>query len=162
MPSGFSSLSRTPLLLVERLADVALEIGEAIAGDRFAGRLAQLGAERPPGGDRKDLGLAAKQRPCMFGDEDAHLFAFLRPLEHVDLVDHDDDLLAPVLDVLQERPLALGERPVGRGDEQHEVGLRHELAGEPFVLAKDGVGARRIDDVDVPQERHGRGDDVRA
>ncbi len=63
-------------------------------------------------------------------------------VEDVDLVDDDDDLLAPAADLLEERALGLGERPVGGGHEQHQVGARHELGGDPLVLADDRVGAR--------------------
>ncbi len=72
----------------------------------------------------------------------------------------DHDLLAPVADVLEERPLAFGERPVRGRHEEHEVGLRDELVGEALVLAKDRVGARRVDDVEIAQERRRGGDDV--
>ncbi len=78
----------------------------------------------------------------------------------VDLVDHDHDLLPPVADALEEGALALGERAVGRGDEEHQVRARHELAGDRLVLAMDGVGARGIDDVDVLEQLDRGGDDV--
>ena len=155
MPSGLSSLSRSRSFSIERRADVALEIGEA---DRRATGRARTGspsfarsARRAETG--KISGFAAEQRLRVLGDERAHLLAIFGALEHVDLVDDDDDLLAPVADGLEERALALGERPIGRRDEQHEVGLRHELAGQPLVLAEDRVGARRVDDVEIAEQR---------
>ena len=72
--------------------------------------------------------------------------------QQIDLVDDDDDLLAPVPDRRHECPLALGERAVGGGDEEDQVGARHELLGELLVLADDGVGARGIDDRDLVEE----------
>ena len=50
-------LQPQPLLLVERRADVALEIGEAIAGDRLANRLAELLPQRAARRDGEDLRL---------------------------------------------------------------------------------------------------------
>ena len=82
--------------------------------------------------------------------------------QNVDLVDDDDDLLAPAADLLEKGPLGLGERTVGGGHEQHEIRPRHELRGDRLVLADDRVGARRIDDVDVAKDRGGRGDDVQV
>ena len=71
----------------------------------------------------------------------------LRPgLQEVVLVEDEHDLLAPLPDRLEEGPLALGEGPVGRCDEQHQVRAGHELAGERLVLAQDGVRARRVHD----------------
>ena len=79
-------------------------------------------------------------------------------VDEVPLVDDEHDLLAPVADALEKQPLGLGERAVDRGDEQHQVGARHEVRRERLVLADDGVGARRVDDVDVAEELDGRGD----
>ena len=51
--------------------------------------------------------------------------------------------------------LGLGERPVGGRDEEDQIRARHELGGDLLVLADDGVGAGRVDDVDVVRV-HGR------
>ena len=72
--------------------------------------------------------------------------------QQVDLVDDDDDLLAPVPDRLHELPLALGERAVGGGDEEDQIGAGHELLGELLVLADDRVGAGGVDDGDLVEE----------
>ena len=48
--------------------------------------------------------------------------------------------------------LAFGERAVGRGDEEHQVGAGHEIAGQLLVLADDGVGAGRVHDGDLAEE----------
>ena len=46
----------------------------------------------------------------------------------------------PMLDQLEEGPLRLRQRPVDRGHEQHQIGPRDELGGDPFVLAHDRDG----------------------
>src|SRR5262249_52613446 len=83
--------------------------------------------------------------------------------EDVDLVDDDHDLLAPVPDLLHERTFGLGERTIRGCDEQHQVRARDEARGEPLVLPYDGIGARCVDDVDLPEQRgwRGHGDEVR-
>ena len=75
--------------------------------------------------------------------------------QDVDLVDDEDDLLPPFADLLQERPLALGERSVGRGDEQDEIGAGNEVAGQLLVPADDRVGARRIHDAELAEDLGG-------
>ena len=73
-----------------------------------------------------------------------------------------DDLLAPVADRPEEGPLAFGERPIGRGHEQHQIGARHELPGQPLVIALDRIGAWRVHDLQIAQQFDRRGDDERA
>jgi hypothetical protein len=93
-------------------------------------------------------------------DEGLHLLELLLALEQVGLVEHDDDLLAPVADALQEDALAFGEGPVSGGDEQDQVGARHKLGGDGFVLADNGVGARGVHDADLDQQLGRQGQDV--
>ena len=81
-----------------------------------------------------------------------HLLALFGPAENVDLVDDEDDLLAPLPDLLQEAALALGERAVRRGDEQHQVGAGDEIPGQLLVAPNDRVGARRVHDVDLAKD----------
>ncbi len=71
--------------------------------------------------------------------------------EQVGLVEHDHNLFAPLLDRRQEGALALGEGPLGRGDEQHQVGAGDEVARQLLVAANDRVGAGRIDDRQLAQ-----------
>ena len=111
---------------VERGGDVVLERLEAAAAP--GRRVALLAAQRQPRADRKDLGAETEQRAGVVGDEGPHRLDVARGLEDVDLVDDDDDLLAPAADLLQERALGLGEGAIGGGHEQHQVGPRHELA----------------------------------
>ena len=98
------------------------------------------------------LGTEAEQTLDVLADELGHLSDACFVSQEIDLVDDDDDLLAPVPDRLHECPLALGERAVRGGHEEDHVGARHELLGELLVLANDGVGARRIDDRDLVEE----------
>ena len=42
---------------------------------------------------------------------------------------------------------------VGGGGEQHQVTARHEFLCQPFVIANDGVGARRIDNIELLEQR---------
>ena len=80
------------------------------------------------------------------------LVALFRPGQDVDLVDDEDDLLAPLTDLLQEPPLALGEGSVGRGDEQDQIGAGNEVAGQLLVTPNDRVGARRVHDVELAED----------
>ena len=153
-------LQAQALALIERRRDVAFEIGELIAVHRPRRAVAELRAQRVAGGHAEHFRLRSEQRLRVLRDEALHLLAILGALEHVDLVDDDDDLLAPVADVLEKRALALGERAIRGRDEEHEVRLRHELGRQPFVLAEDRVGARRVDDVEIAEQRDGRGDDI--
>ena len=73
-------------------------------------------------------------------------------MQDVDFVDDDDDLLAPIADLFQESALALGERPVGRGDEEHQIGARHEAGRDEFVFANDGIRPGRIDDTHLAEQ----------
>ena len=75
------------------------------------------------------------------------------------LVDDHDDLLAPSANVLHEAALGLGERAIGGGDEEHEIGARDELGRHRLVLADDRVGAGRVDDADFAEKIDGRLDD---
>ena len=145
---------------VERRRDVVLERLEAAGAPQL--RLPKLGAESQPRAHRKDLGAEAEQRARVLGDEAADVFDVARALEDVDLVDDDDDLLAPAAHLLQEDPLGLRERPIGRGHEQDQVGARHELGRDRLVLADDGVGAWGVDDVDFAEQGGRRGDDVQV
>jgi hypothetical protein len=88
---------------------------------RPCGRLALFRAQRETGADRKDLWTEPKQRSCVVGDERANLFDLCVALENVDLIDHDDDLLAPPADLFEKRALGFGEWPIGGGHEQHQV-----------------------------------------
>jgi hypothetical protein len=78
-----------------------------------------------------------------------HLLALFRPGQNVDLVDDEDDLLPPLTDLLQESPLALGKRSVGRGHEQNQIGPGDEVASQLLVPADDRVGSRCVHDVDL-------------
>ncbi len=75
---------------------------------------------------------------------------------HVDLVDDEDDLLAPAANELEELVLAGGIRSNERGHEKDEIGARYEGLGERLLLALHGVGARRVDDVEKLEQRNGQ------
>ena len=122
--------------------------------------IALLRAQRQTRADRKDLGAEPEQPARVVGDERANLLDLRLRFENVDLVDDDDDLLAPAADLLEKRALGFGEGPIGRRHEQDQVGSRYELGRDRFVLADDGVGARRVDDVDLAEDLGRCGDDV--
>jgi hypothetical protein len=61
-------------------------------------------------------------------------------------------------DVAEELALALGERPIRRGHEQHQIGARNESARQQLVRPLERVRARRVDEVDVAQQRRAGGD----
>ncbi len=64
--------------------------------------------------------------------------------------------------VSRKEPLALGERPVGRGHEENQIRAWNEVAGERLVLPGDGVRSRRIDDLDVLENRDGSRNDLQG
>ncbi len=146
--------------LVERLGDVRLERLETARRPRR--RLAALRAQRQARAHRKDLRRQPQQPLRRVAHESDDLLDVLGALEDVDLVDDDDDLLAPAADRLEEGPLGFGERTIGGRDEQHEVGPRHEIGRQPLVLADHGVGAGRVDDVDVAEQVGRSGDHLQA
>ena len=137
--------------VVERAREVRLERSEAVA--RRVGQVA--GCLRLPRLARRDsehLGAQAEQLAQLVAHELDHLLDVGRILQDVDLVDRDHHLLAPVADRLEELPLALRERPIGGGHEEHELRARHEVARQGLVTLDDGVRAGRVDDVHLAQE----------
>ncbi len=121
-----------------------------------------LGAQCQAGADRKDVGAEPQQRSRVVGHERANLFNLRFPLEDIDLVDDDDDLLAPAAHLLEKRPFGFGEGPIGGGHKQHEIRARHELGRNQFVLTDDRVRPRRIDDVNFAEDLGRRSDDVQV
>ena len=154
---GALQLEAEAFVLVERGRDPRLERGEAAALE--GGRVALLaGAPCLPGRQREDLGLHPERvgRPLAYERHD--LLEVRLRAQQVGLVEKDHDLLAPLADRLEERPLALRVGPVRRRDEEHEVGAGQEIAGERLVLAEHGVGAGRVHDRDRAQDLDRRPD----
>ena len=140
------------LALVEPPVHVALK-GLEPAGHPHR-RLAELGAKRLTRTDREDLRRRAEQLAGMLGDEGHHRRQLGVRLEQIDLVEDDDDLLAPLPNRRQELAFALSKRPIGRGDEQHQVRSRQEIRGDRLVLADHRVSAGRVHYMDVAQKLH--------
>ena len=140
---------------VEGGPQVLLERGEPARGHH--GRVLRpppLGRELRA--HREDRRGQPEQRARVLPHEGDDRLQLRLAIQDVHLVDDDDDLLAPVADALEKRALALGERAVGRRDEQDEVRPGHELARERLVLAHDRVGPGRVHDVEVAEELDGR------
>ena len=57
---------------------------------------------------------------------------------------------------MEEGALRLAEWPVRAGDEENEVAAGHEVLGQLLVLADDGVGAGRVDQIDFLQPGDGQ------
>ena len=93
---------------------------------------------------------SAERMPPSTKERTSSTFRFV--CQEVGLVDDEQDLLPPVADELEVAAFALGQRPLGRGDEQHQVAPRHEAPGELLVVADDRVRPRRIHDGDLPQK----------
>ena len=145
---------------IQRRRDVALQRFETARRPHH--RLTGFRTERQAGADGEDFGAKAKQRVGAVGHERADGVPLAFVHQDIDLVDDDDDLLAPGADLLEEGALGFGERPVCRGDEDHQVRTGHELGGDGLVLADDCVGAWRIDDVDLLKQGDGRGNDMKV
>jgi hypothetical protein len=110
----------------------------------------------------KTAGVVPSRVPGVVGDVALDPRHVLLAQDGVDLVEDEHHLLAPGADLLEEGALALGERPVGRGDEEDEVGVGDELAGDRLVLAEDRVGPRGVDYLDLAQQLDRRGDEHHA
>src|ERR1700681_2908079 len=149
-----------PSRRVQRLANVALERLEPAR--RPGQRVSLLRAQRQARAHREDFRAEHEQRTRGLGYEPADLLHLALALEDVDLVEDEDDFLAPPADLLEERALRFRERPIRGGHEQDQVGPRHELGGNRFVLPDDRIRAGRIDNVYFLQERHRRRDDVQG
>ena len=87
----------------------------------------------------------------IFSHKCPDLDQFFFRLQNIDLIDNDDNFLAPIADALEKNSLALSKRPVGGSDEEDQIGARHKLGGDCFVLPNDGIGAWRVYDADFPQ-----------
>jgi hypothetical protein len=61
-------------------------------------------------------------------------------------------------DRLEKGPLAFGERAIGGGDEEHQVGAGDEFPGQGLVLPQHRVGARGVHDHQVAQDLGGGGE----
>ena len=94
-----------------------------------------FGAKRQPRAHGQHVGVDAEQIARCLLDEIDDLLKLRSIAEDIDLVQDDDDLLAPVANRRQEYSFGLGKRAVGGRDEQHEVGAGHEALGERLVLA---------------------------
>ena len=153
-------LQPEPALRIERLAEILLERLEA-AG-RPQRRFALLGALREPRADRQHVGFDAEQVPRGVPDEGQHLVELRRVPKMSTLFRTMTIFLPQSRMACEEDPLGLGERPIGRGDEQDQIRARDEIGGQPLVLADDGVGPGRVDDVDVAQQFDRRGHDLQT
>ncbi len=147
-------LQAQALALVEGAQDVAFQRLEAAGGPQtcpLVGVQGFLGLARLAAGDGEDRRLPAEHLAGIGRHKLDHVFDVIRRLQDVDLVHHEDDLLPPRANALDEGALAFAERAVDRGDKQDQVGARHEVLSDLLVPADHRVGARRVHDVDVAQ-----------
>ncbi|MEZ4570450.1 MAG: hypothetical protein R2849_09015 [Thermomicrobiales bacterium] len=89
-----------------------VECRKDVIPERFKirGRVSAFGKA---GRYREDQWFDAEQTSCVLANEPENVVQFLVRLEQVDLVQDEDDLFAPALDLFEERPLRLTERLVG-------------------------------------------------
>lgn len=125
-------------------------------------RLAFLEVQEEPRrlADQKYFRDDIEETHAGFADELHDLREIALILEDVDLVDHQHDLLAQVSNALEKEALGFSEGAVGRRDEQHEIGPRHEVHRQPFVGAVDRVRSGGIHDVEIPQQRDRSANDM--
>ena len=114
--------------------------------------VAALGLACQQGRDEEDGGRQAERGAYAAVHEGADLLDLALVPEEVSLVYDEQYLLPPVADELEVTALALGQGPLGRGDEQYQVAPRHEAPGKLLVVADDRVRPRRVDDGDLAQE----------
>src|SRR5918995_1923746 len=144
--------------LIEQARDVAFELCEAAClheGFTLHGVRRRLGLAREESRDEEDRGRQAEGRTHAAVHKASDLLDLRSVGQEVGLVDNEQYLLAPVTDELEVPALALGEGPLGGGDEQHQITPRHETPGEFLVVADDRVGPWRIDDGQLTQELAG-------
>src|SRR5690606_39538295 len=114
---------------------VAEPLGDGVFERRHSGGRERLlvtaltGLGRLPGTDPVDIWRYVQGLAGMLANVAQHLVYLLAALEDVDLVDDHQHLATPRRDQLEELALALGERPVGAGDEQQQVGSWDEALG---------------------------------
>src|SRR5215203_3406752 len=154
-PEWALHLQPDPSTFIEQVRDVAFELCEAARlheGVTLHGVRCRLGLASKESRDGKDRGRQAESRTYAAVHKGANLLDLRFVGQEVGLVDDEQDLLPPVADELEVPALALSERPLGGGDEQHQVTPRHEAPGKLLVVADDRVGPRRIDDGNLTQE----------
>src|SRR5215217_7912089 len=154
-PERALHLQPDPALFVEQVGDVIFQLRKAARphqGVAFHGVRGGFGFSGQEGGDEEDRGRQAERGAYSAVNEGADLFSFLLVCQEVGLVDDEQDLLPPVADELEVAAFALGQRTLGRGDEQHQIAPRHETPGELLVVADDRVRPRRIYDGDLTQK----------
>ncbi len=146
-------------LFVERGDDVFVQLVKAGFGERF-GISCAFRLQGRAGGNGENIGDKAEEFLDVFGNEGEDALQIGIVLKDIDFIDNDDDLLAPFANLAQEDAFALCKRAVGRGEEEDDIGARQEFLGDGFVVAFDGVGAGRIDDMDFAKKFDGRSDFV--
>src|SRR5947209_8871652 len=102
--------------------------------------------------DGEDVGLETEQLLTVVAHEVHDLLHLFGIAQHVDLIQDDDNLLAPGANTFQEQTLTLRERTIYRRNEENKVTTRHKLLGETLVFAQDGIDARSINNTDILQE----------
>ena len=151
---GAAEFELDPALGIQRLVDIGLypfKVARRPQGIALSGRLGQFGFERQPGRHGKHFRREAQQGQGILADKLYHL-GHLGFLKKVDLVEEDDHFFAPFADALHKGPLTLGERAVGRGDENHQIAAGDKFFSQLLVATDDGIGARCVYDVDLPQK----------
>ena len=110
-----------------------------------------FGLQRETSTDREDGRRNTEQFPSVPGDKFQDLLTLFLAGQQFDLIDHDDDLFAPVPNSLQEEMLGFTEGSVRAGDKENKIAARYEMFCNLLMLADDGVGPRCIDQVDFLQ-----------
>ena len=113
-------------------------------------------SKRQARADGKDRRRDSEQLVGVLAHEFQHLPLLRLRSQQFDLVDHDNDLFAPVPDLLQEGALRFAEWPVRAGDEEDKVAAGHEVFGQLLVVADDSIRAGRVDQIDLLQPGNGQ------
>jgi len=157
-PQGVEEFEPYLTALVQRFADVAFERLEVAGLPKL--RFASLGTQCLAGTHCENFWCGSQQGTGIFFDKSFHLTQFILILQQVHLIDHDHHFFTPVADLLHKAAFALCEWAVDRSDEDHQVGTRHKVGCERFMLADDGVRAGCVHDRDLRKQVHWQQDDL--
>ncbi len=142
--------------IIERGSDVSIQVVEA-AG--FAQSLALIRvrfwkrALCQPGWNREKLRRIAQDVCSMFENKGLYFAQGGIIFDDIRLVEDEDNFLAPGENPLEELAFAFRHGMIGWSGEQDQVTAGDIFICQAFVMADDSIGAGRIDNIELLEER---------